>query len=674
MDLTTALSLHQAGRRAEAAAAYQAWLARVPDDPAALHGFGVLRHQSGDSEAAISLIERAIARAPHDAAFHFNLGLALQRLARIDAASAAFRTAARLKPDWPQPLYELGRALHAAGDREGAARAYRAALKLKPDYLQAEVNLANTLKADGKHAQAIAAYRRALRRAPNEAEIHNNLGAALRDAGDTGRAEAAFRAAIALRPDFPEALANLAALRIAASRHAEAIAPAAAARAAAPDRAGFCELHADALRGAELYDDAIAAYRAALTLQPDRASAKFGLAEAHRLARDLDAAEAVLRPLAAQFPTLWQAHHDLANVVRHQGRFAEAEAGLRRALALSETAKTLAPLGMVLRDLQRLGESTAILERAQRLAPRDQDVRYNLATTYLTAGRLREGFALYESRFAKFRPRPVPGRPWTTEPVRGRTVLVTAEQGLGDTIHFLRYLPVLSAAGARIVLRVQQPLRRLCQSVHGVEAAADDESALGPYDLHVPIMSLPQRLGVADPMPVPIPYLTADPAATAAWRARLADLPGRRIGLVWAGNPGFGGDHLRSIPPAALASLAALRDVTWISLQKDASATPPINLIDHTSELADFADTAALVAALDLVICVDTAVAHLAGALGSPVWLLNRFDTCWRWLTIRDDSIWYPSLRIFRQATPGDWSVPIMKLILALESKKEVLF
>jgi Flp pilus assembly protein TadD len=674
MDLTTALSLHQAGRRAEAAAAYQALLARTPDHPQALHGFGVLRHQSGDSEAAIQLIERAIAGQPHDAAFHFNLGLALQRLTRFAAASDAFRTAARLKPDWPQPHYELGRALHAAGDRDGAARAYRAALKLKPDYLQAEVNLANTLRADGRHAQAIAAYRRALRRAAHEPEIHNNLGAALRDAGDAEGAEKSFRAAIALRPAFPEALANLAALLVAAFRHAEAIPVAAAARAAAPDRAGFCELHADALRGAEAYDAAIGAYRAALDLQPDRASAKFGLAEAHRLARDLHAAEAILRPLAAQFPDLWQAQHDLANVVRHQGRFAEAEAGLRRALALSETAKTLAPLGMVLRDLQRLDESTAILERAQRLAPHDQDVRYNLATTYLTAGRLREGFALYDARFAKFRPRPVAGRAWTTERVHGRTVLVTAEQGLGDTIHFLRYLPALAASGARILLRVQKPLLRLCQTFPGIAAVADDERALGQYDLHVPIMSLPHRLGIADPMPVPVPYLTADAAATAAWRARLADLPGRRIGLVWAGNPGFGGDHLRSIPPAMLAPLAEIPGVSWISLQKDAAAKPPLALIDHTADLADFADTAALVSALDMVICVDTAVAHLAGALGRPVWLLNRFDTCWRWLIGRDDSIWYPDMRIFRQTTTGDWSEPLLNVMQAASSKEAVLF
>jgi len=659
MDLATALALHQAGRRMEAVSAYQAVLAREPLNAQALHAFGVLRHQLGASAEAVALIERAIGRQPGDPAFHFNLGLAHFRLGQFERAAASFREAARLKPDWPQPHYDLGNALHAAGRREDAARAYRAALKLKPDYTQAEVNLANTLKADGKLAQALSAYRRVLRRAPNLPEVHNNLGAALLDDGDRAGAEASFRAAIALRPDFAEALGNLAALLIGDEKFAQAVPLAETARAAAPDRAGFCEMHGDALRGAARYDAAIAAYEAALRLEPARISAKFGMAEALRLKRDLHAAEAMLLPLVAQFPNAWQAHHDLANVVRHQGRFAEAEAGFRRAVALRESAATLGPLGMVLRDLQRLDESTEVLARALALAPHDQDILYNLSTTHLTAGRLREGFALYDARFAKFRPRPVAGRAWTTERVRGRTVLVAAEQGFGDTLHFMRYVPALADAGARVVLRVQTPLHRLLKGFPGVAALAEDEAALAPYDLHVSIMSLPQRLNLDDPMPLPVPYLTPDPAATDAWRARIADLAGRRVGLVWRGNPGFGGDHLRSIPADALAVFAACRGVSFVSLQKDAPAPPPLPMADHSAELTDFADTAALIAALDLVISVDTSVAHLAGALGRPVWLLNRFDTCWRWMTVGTDSIWYPAMRLFRQTAPGDWATPL---------------
>jgi Flp pilus assembly protein TadD len=626
----------------------------------------VLRHQSGDSAAGAGLIAQAIALRPHAAEFHFNLGLALFRLSRFDEAAASFAEAARLKPDWPVPHYDLGNALHAAGRAEEAARAYRAALKLQPDYPQAEANLANVLKATGKRAQAITAYRRLLRRHPALAEVHNNLGATLLEDGDSAGAESAFREAIRLRPDFVEAIGNLGDMLIHAERFAEAVPAAEAARAAAPTRPGFCEMHADALRGAARYDEAIAAYQAALALNPAHASARFGMAEAYRLKRDLPAAETLLTALAAEFPKLWQAHQDLANVLRHAGRFAGAAAAYRTAAALHESAATLSPLGMVLRDLTQLEEATEILERARRLDPANEDVRYNLATTHLTAGRLAEGFALYDAREAKFRPTPLPGRAWTGGSVRGRTLLVGAEQGLGDTLHFIRYLPALAATGPRILLRVQPALLRLLAGFPGPAALVSTDDKFPQFDLHVRLMSLPDRLRNADPMPLPVPYLAADPDLTQAWRARLAALPGLKIGLAWAGNSNFAADHLRSIAPESLAGLAGIPGITFVSLQKGASALPPLPIHDWTADLSDMADTAALVTALDLVLSVDTAVAHLAGALGRPLWLLNRFDTCWRWLTAREDSIWYPSVRIFRQSAPGDWEGVITRAAAAL--------
>ncbi len=626
----------------------------------------MLRHQEGDSAAGADLIARAIAIRPENADYHFNLGLALFRLGQFDAAASAFAHAARLRPEWPLPHYDLGNALHAAGRPEQAARAYRAALKVNADYPQAEANLANVLRATGKQAQAISAYRRLLRRHPDLPEVHNNLGAALLDEGDQPGAETSFRAAIALRPDFAEALANLAAQLIRAERCAEAVPVAAAARTAAPDRPGYCEMHADALRGAGQYAEAIAAYNDALALEPARTSARFGMAEAYRMARDLPAAEALLRPLAAEFPHMWQAHHDLANVLRHAGKFAESVAAYRAAAALRENAETLSPLGMVLRDLNEVEESCAVLERARVLEPRNEDVLYNLSTSYLTAGRLAEGFALYDARDEKFRPAKLPGRAWTGGKLHGRTLLVAAEQGLGDTLQFIRYLPEVAARGPRIILRAHRPLLRLLAEFPGPAALVANDDKLPPYDLHVRLMSLPHALSLADPMPIPVPYLHADPALRASWRARLAALPGLKVGVAWAGNAGFAADHLRSIPPAMLAPLAQLPGVSFISLQKGATAAPPDPLIDWTGELGDLADTAALIAELDLVLSVDTAIAHLAGALGQKIWLLNRFDTCWRWLLGRDDSIWYPSLRIFRQPAPGDWPGVIARVATAL--------
>jgi tetratricopeptide (TPR) repeat protein len=661
-----ALALHQAGRRTEAELAYRARLAVAPNDADALLGLGVLRHQAGDSAEAATLLRRAATAAPTRAECHFNLGLAEFRLGRFTDAATAFAAAARLQPAWPQPHYDLGNALHAAGQLEDAVRAYRAALKLQPDFLQAEANLGNTLTAIGRHDQAIAAYRRALRRHPNEAQLHHNLGVALKAAGDSPGAEAEFRAAIVLRPDFTEALEQLARILIAANRHKDAVPAAQGACKSAPSRADLAELLGDAHRGASQLHAAIAAYERALALSPTRHSARFGMAETLRLMRDFRAAEAIFRDLVAALPGSWLAHHDLGNALRDQGRFAEAEAEYRASLAIAETPVALNHLAAVLRDLGRLPEAQAVAERGLALAPDLDDLRYNLCITHLTAGRLREGFALYDVRFSKFQVAKLPGRAWTGQPIRGRTVLVTTEQGLGDTIQFVRYLPALADTGARVVLRAPAALMRLLAGFPGVTAVLDQAAPLPAYDYHVPLMSLPDRLGLAAPCPIPVPYLAADPGD---WRARLAALPGRRVGLAWAGNPGFAADHLRSVPPSMLAPLASVPGVSFVCLQKGAIDTPPIPMPDWTGELHDLAATASLITALDLVISVDTAVAHLAGALGRPVWLLNRFDTCWRWGAEREDCLWYPTLRQFRQAAPGDWARPVSQVTTALANK-----
>jgi tetratricopeptide (TPR) repeat protein len=665
MELAAVLSLHQAGRLAEAEAAYRAMLAAAPEQPQALHGYGVLLDQQGRHEEGAALITRAIAAQPGEALFHFNLGLSHFRAGDFSAAVLALGEAARLNPAWPQAQYDLGNALRAAGRLEEAARAFRAALKLRPDYLEAEVNLANVLRASGRGAQAIAAYQRVLRRRPALAEVQNNLAAALLDAGDVGGAEAAARAALALRPGFAESLATLGHALFAAGRFAEAAEIAAQACAARPGDPVLLELRAAALKDAGDADAALAAYAAVLTIAPARASARFGQAEALRAARDFAAAEQILRGLAAEYPKAWQAHHDLGNTLRDQGRFTEAEAAYRAALALAENAKTLVGLGAVLRDLQRVEESAAALRKAFGTAPNDPDVRYNLAVTQLSAGRLADGFALYDARFSRFKPRRPPGTAWGGGNARGKRILVAAEQGLGDTIQFVRYLPALARAGAKVTLLAPPPLLALLRGFAGTEAVIGPNDPAPAYDAYAMLMSLPKLLGLAAPSPIPVPYLAADPVKVAAWRARLAGLPRPWVGLAWAGNPIYPADHLRSVAPAALAPLAGA-GVRFISLQKGAVDAPAWLAADWTAELADMGDTAALVAALDVVVSVDSAVAHLAGALGQKIWLLNRFDSCWRWQFGGEGNVWYPSLRQFRQDAPADWTGAVARVAAEL--------
>ena len=657
--------MHQAGRRAEAEAAYRAVLAVAPAEPQALHGYGVLLDQAGRHGEGAALIARAIALRPGEAVFHFNLGLSRFRAGDFPGAVVALAEAARLNPGWPQAQYDLGNALREAGRLEEAARAFRAALKLRPNYLEAEVNLANVLRAAGRGEQAVAAYRRVLRRRADLPEVQNNLAAALLDAGDLAGAEAAARAALALRPGLPEALATLAHALYRAERFTEAAAAARAACAARPGDVVLLELRAAALKDAGENEAALAAYDAVLAVAPGQATARFGRAEVLRAQKDFAGAETILQTLVTELPRAWQAHHDLGNALRDQGRFAAAEACYRAALALAENPRTLVGLGAVLRDLQRVEEAASVLRKAHGMAPHDPDVRYNLAVAQLSAGRLADGFALYDARFSRFKPRRPPGMAWGGGQARGKRILVAAEQGLGDAIQFIRYVPALARAGATVMLLVPPPLRELLDGFPGTSAVLTTHDPAPAYDAYAMLMSLPRLLGLAAPAPIPLPYLTADPARRAHWRARLAGLARPWVGLAWAGNPNYPADHLRSVPPAALAPLGAT-GASFISLQKDKARPPACLTVDWTADLASMADTAALVAELDLVVSVDSAVAHLAGALGKTVWLLNRFDSDWRWQFGGEANVWYPSLRQFRQDAPADWSGAVARVAQAL--------
>jgi hypothetical protein len=275
--------------------------------------------------------------------------------------------------------------------------------------------------------------------------------------------------------------------------------------------------------------------------------------------------------------------------------------------------------------------------------------------------------------------RDLPGLPWLGDSsTSSKTILVHAEQGLGDSIQFCRYVPMLAAI-ATVVLDVPRPLLRLLAGLEGVTRIVTDDDPPPRFDAWIPMMSLPLAFRTTlETVPAAIPYLHADPERTAGWRRRLAALPGWKVGLVWAGSPfsqqprAQAMDRRRSVTLRHYAPLASVPGLCLISLQKGDTAaqarTPPDGMVLHdwTKELDDYADTAALVEALDLIISVDTSVVHLAGALGKPVWVLNRYDQCWRWLRGRTDTPWYPTARLFRQQSPGDWSGVIREVVEAL--------
>jgi Flp pilus assembly protein TadD len=367
----------------------------------------------------------------------------------------------------------------------------------------------------------------------------------------------------------------------------------------------------------------------------------------------------------------------LGNVRLRQDRLEAAESSYRAALRLRpDSADAFANLGTVLFRLTRLDESEACYRAAVRLRPDGSEARENLGRTLLLAGKLAEGWEEHEWRLQTAsparQPRGFPQPQWSGEPLGERVLLLHAEQGFGDTIQFCRYVPLAAKLG-RVVLEAPPPLLRLLAGLPGVERVVAQGDALPAFDLHCPLLSLPRAFRTTlETIPAEIPYLAGAPDRVSFWRQRLAALEGIRVGLAWAGRPTQGADRRRSISLERLAPLAGLSGLSFVSLQTgDAAAqtrSPPPGLViqDWTNELHDFAETAALVEVLDLVIAVDTAVLHLAAAVGRPVWLLNRFDTCWRWLLERDDSPWYPKLRQFRQARPGDWDGVLGQVAAAL--------
>jgi tetratricopeptide (TPR) repeat protein len=417
-------------------------------------------------------------------------------------------------------------------------------------------------------------------------------------------------------------------------------------------------------------DEAIACYRRALVIRPNLAGAHSNLGIALTQKGLAEAAIACFQAALTIEPGFPKAYNNMGNALQHLGRLEDAVACFRSALAGEpESPQALNNLGNALKDLGQLNEAITSFRSALAIAPDYPEAHFNLATALLAQGDLAAGWPEYEWRWRA--PQMIKAArgfaqpQWRGQSAEGRTLLIYAEQGFGDILQFCRYAPLAAARGLRVILEAPKPLARLLRSIPNVDRVVTFGEPLPHFDLQCPMLSMPLALGTTlATIPAPVPYLHADPAQVETWRRRLATTAnkGPRIGLVWAGQsrshvPALAAiDRRRSLPPDRLAPLFDLSDIHFVSLQKDGPKAPAhFPIVDVMPEMEDFADTAALIANLDLVISVDTAVAHLAAALGKPVWLLDRFDSCWRWFTGRRDSPWYPTLRVYRQPRPNDW-------------------
>lgn len=519
---------------------------------------------------------------------------------------ATFQATVKRNPSSPDAWFNLGKALADAGAFAGAVLAYRRSAELGPGDASVHYNLANTLRRAGDTDAAIDAYRNAITWDANNASIHLNLGSALDETGDLDGAVEAYKEALRCDPRSARVFNNL----------------------------------GNVYDKRQQYARAEEAYRSALRLEPD-------------------------------LPDAW---YNLAGVLARQDRPKEAEAAYRGALRLRpEFLEAVINLAGVVQDMGRFTEAIELLRHAVGLQPASAEAHFNLGLALLQSGAWEEGWTEFAWRHktvdALTHARSNAFAPWDGVVRSGETLLVRAEQGYGDTLQCARFLPLLAMDTMRVVFECRPELVPLFEGWRGrIDVTTPDRPMTGVMR-EVGLLSLPAILRITPhTIPSRVPYLRAPEDRSVAWRSRLS--AGRRalhVGIVASGNPAHKNDRRRSIAQQDLLPLFGVQGVVWHTLLSpsaiQASAFPPgLPVVHHGDEISDFGDSAALVQNLDLLISVDTAPAHLAGALGCPVWVMLPYNPDWRWLLIRNDTPWYPTMKLFRQPAPGAW-MPVVEQV-----------
>ncbi len=567
---------------------------------------------------------------------------------------------------------------HQAGRLQEAAQLYRDALRAEPGNSDALHLLGVAEHQLGRHAEAIELIEKAIGLDAARPDFHNNLGEAQRSLGRVAEAERSYRAALAVDPDFAAAYANLGNALLAQDRLRESAKSLRRAVALAPGNAQFHHNLAVALHGLERLHEAEQSARLALALMPEMAEALSVLAIVLLELGRPDEAEKSCREALALKPDFAEAHNILGNTLRELKRLVEAERSFRRSLALKPGfAETHNHLAVVLFALGRMDEAEQSYRKAIALKPDYTEAHVNLSQLCLLRGDFAGGWQEYgwrSKRKGMAPPADSERKLWLgTEDLTGKSILLQAEQGLGDTIHFVRYASLVAAKGATVVLEVPSVLAPLMAATPGL-GRVFSEGRQPQTDYHCPLLSLPHvfQTTLAD-IPPPLAHGEAVKGTAAAWRERLAGRGGEAlVGLCWRGNPHYKGDRFRSIPLALLEPLLQAPGVRFVSLQKELhpeeqAITAKARNFTHPG--ADFGRTAEIVAALDFVISVDTVWAHWAGSIGKPAWVMVSHPPHWCWLLGRDDSPWYPSVRLFRQPKSGDWPAVIESVGRALASR-----
>lgn len=556
----------------------------------------------------------------------------LAQAGRLDEAEQICRQLLHVDPQSADARYLLGDICWHQNKREEAADHYRQVLQMRPGDPHALIQLGVLCRGLGRIPEAIDLLRSAVRVRPDLPVAHHHLGVILVQVGYRDEGEAALRQALAMQPDSADGYVTLGIVLV----------------------------------GRKAWDEAEECFRRALALRPGVAEIYLRLGAVLREQRRREEAVTMLREAVRLQPRWAEAHNQLGTAYYDQGRFPEAEACYAEAVRL-EPGLVWAHnnWGNACREQGKLDEALGHFQAALARDPQSAMAHWNRALTWLAQGDYTQGWSEFEWRWQCIQPRQAFAQPaWDGGPVAGKTVLVWIEQGYGDQIQFIRYARLLKGRGARVVVECAAALAPLFATCPGVDEVVIEGAPRPIFDVEVPVLSLPRLFGTTPAtVPAQVPYLSAPPARVEQWRARLGSRPAFTVGVAWQGNPRHGWDQLRSFRLAQLAPLAEIEGVRLVSLQTGfgseqvVDAPFPVTALDDDAGAGgrDFADTAAIVQCLDLVISADTAPAHLAGALARPVWVALAPGADWRWLRDREDNLWYPTVRQFWQRRLGDW-------------------
>ncbi len=640
--LQEAVACHQRGRLDEAARLYGAVLEAEPGTADAWHLLGQIRLSKRDFSQARMCVAKAIRFRPDLPAFHTTLGDVFAAESRWREAALCYQEAVRLDQRFVAAWVKLGDLEQNQGRMQQACNAYLRAIESAPESAEAYNNLANALVGLGRLEEARECFREALRLAPHLGEAAVNLSSLHLRLGQATEAEEWSREALRIRPDLTPALANLGTALLDQQRYAEAEQCARRALARAP---GTAQLHSNLgaiLLHQKRWEEAERECRLALAMEPGHAGAALNLGVVLESCGRLEEA-------AGQFQDVLEADPCNASAWTNLGTVRETEG--------------------------RHDAALFCYEEALRRQPDHPKARFCRSLEWLGRGMLEQGLAEYEWRWKVARaPRASSGPLWDGDALEGRTILLWAEQGLGDTIQFARYIPLVAARGGRVIVESQPGAAPIVRTVDGAASVVTPDDPLPAFDVQASLVSLARIFHtVPETIPDSVPYVTFEAALAARLRERLGQRCGLRVGLAWAGNPENAGDRRRSMRLEKLLPLRAIPEVEWFSLHIGAAARDAVQecggwVCEVLSDGGGLVELAALMSLLDLVITVDTMPAHLAGAMGRPVWNLLCYAPDWRWLRTGDRTRWYPTMRLFRQPAPGDWESVVEAVASALRN------